>query len=401
MAENNAEVTGAVVPSSTAAVGGTQAPPEPRESAAAPTGAPPGAAAAPGGKKPDQPWLEVTASRHFAGWLNEQKISLAFTTYQAGKVLLLGVNPDGRLSIFERTFSRCMGLWADSKNGRTLWLSSLYQIWKLEDSLAEGEKYHGHDRLYVPRLGYTTGDVDAHDIAIESSGRLVFVNTLFSCLATLSDRRSFVPLWRPSFVSKFAPEDRCHLNGLATENGKAAYVTSCSFSDVSDGWRDRRQDGGCVIDVRTNQIVCRGFSMPHSPRVHEGKLYMHNSGTGWMGTVDLSRGAFEPIVFCPGYLRGLAFHGGYAIVGLSKPRDRTFTGLTLDSELKKREAEPQCGLQIIDLKNGDVKHWVKVEGVVTELYDVSVLKGVIRPMALGFKTDEIQRTLAMDEPGKL
>ncbi|HUB25742.1 MAG TPA: TIGR03032 family protein, partial [Tepidisphaeraceae bacterium] len=279
--------------------------------------------------------------------------------------------------------------------------SSLYQIWKLEDSLTDGEKYQGHDRLYIPRIGYTTGDVDAHDIAVESSGRLVFVNTMFSCLATLSERRSFVPLWKPTFISKFAPEDRCHLNGLATENGKAAYVTSCSFSDVADGWRDRRQDGGCVIDVRSGNVVCRGLSMPHSPRVHEGKLFMHNSGAGWMGTIDLSRGAFEPLVFCPGYLRGLAFHGGYAIAGLSKPRDRTFTGLTLDGELKKREAEPQCGLQIIDLKNGDVKHWVKVEGVVTELYDVAVLKGVIRPMALGFKTDEIQRTLSMDDAGKL
>ena len=141
--------------------------------------------------------------------------------------------------------------------------------------------------------------------------------------------------------------------------------------------------------------------MPHSPRMHEGKLYVHNSGNGWLGTIDVSRGAFEPIVFCPGYLRGLAFYGGYAIAGLSKPRDRTFTGLNLDNELKKREAEPQCGLQIIDLRNGDILHWVKVEGVVTELYDVAVLRGVTRPMALGFKTDEIQRTLAMDEPGKL
>jgi uncharacterized protein (TIGR03032 family) len=100
-------------------------------------------------------------------------------------------------------------------------------------------------------------------------------------------------------------------------------------------------------------------------------------------------------------LRGLAFLNGYAIVGLSKPRDRTFTGLPLDGELKKRDAEPQCGLQVIDLKTGDVAHWVRVEGTVSELYDVSVLHGVHRPMALGFKTDEIQRTLSMDEARKL
>jgi len=371
--------------------------------AAPPAAGAAGAATAVGGeaKKPDQPWLEVTASRHFAGWLAEQKAAIAFTTYQAGKVLLLGVNPDGRLSIFERTFSRCMGLWADDKDGRTMWLSSLYQLWKLEDSLTGGEKYHNYDRLYIPRVGYTTGDLDVHDVAVESSGRLIFINTLFSGISTLSDKRSFVPLWKPKFISKFAPEDRCHLNGLALENGRAAFVTSCSESDVADGWRDRRQNGGVVIDVRADEILCRNLSMPHSPRVNNGRLYFHNSGCGFFGYLDRSRGAFEPICFCPGYLRGLAFIGGYAIVGLSKPRDRTFTGLPLDGELKKREAEPQCGLQIIDLRTGDVAHWVRVEGTVSELYDVAILHGVTRPMALGFKTDEIQRTLAMDDVGKL
>jgi uncharacterized protein (TIGR03032 family) len=97
----------------------------------------------------------------------------------------------------------------------------------------------------------------------------------------------------------------------------------------------------------------------------------------------------------------LDFAGGCAVVGLSKPRDKTFTGLPLDGELKKRTSDPQCGIQIIDLKTGDVLHWVRVEGAVSELYDVAVLHGVQRPMALGFKTDEIQRTLSIDEAGKL
>ncbi len=325
----------------------------------------------------------------------ECQLSLAFTTYQAGKLFLLGLQPDGRLSVFERTFNRCLGLWAD---GQTMWMSSLYQLWRFENVIDPGLSANGYDRLYVPQVGYTTGDLDIHDVAVESSGRVVFVNTLFGCLATLSDTHSFVPLWKPPFISKLAAEDRCHLNGLALENGRARYVTAVSQSDVADGWRDRRHDGGCVIDIHSNEIIASGLSMPHSPRVYRDKLWLLNSGTGHFGFIDRATGKFEKVAFCPGYLRGLSFHGDYAIVGLSKSREnKTFSGLELDNNLKSGDAEARCGVQIIDLKSGDVVHWIRVEGVVTELYDVVVLPGVKRPQSLGFKTDEIRRVLRIAE----
>jgi uncharacterized protein (TIGR03032 family) len=145
-----------------------------------------------------------------------------------------------------------------------------------------------------------------------------------------------------------------------------------------------------------------GLSMPHSPRVYRGRLWVLNSGTGFLGTVDPTRRTFVPLTFCPGYLRGLAFVGDYAVVGLSRPRhDRTFSGLVLEEELARREADARCGLQVIDLRSGAVAHWVRLEGMVSELYDVVALPGVVRPMALGFKTDEIQRTIAMDDQGAL
>ena len=343
-----------------------------------------------------EPWVEVTTSRQFPPWLAEMRLSLAFTTYQAGKLFLLGLQPDGRLAVFERTFNRCMGLHGD---GQTLWLSALYQLWRFENALAPGELYNGADRLYVPKIGYTTGDLDIHDVAVEASGRVIFVNTRFGCLATLNERASFTPLWRPPFLSKLAPEDRCHLNGLALDDGKARYVTAVSASDVADGWRDKRREGGVVIDVRSDEIVAAGLSMPHSPRMYRGKLWLLNAGTGFFGSIDLAKGKFEPLTFCPGFLRGLAFAGDYAIVGLSGPRHdkKTFGGLALDDELIRRGAEARSGLQVIDLRNGDVVHWLRLEGMVTELYDVVTLPGVIRPMALGFKTDEIQRLLTVGE----
>jgi uncharacterized protein (TIGR03032 family) len=121
------------------------------------------------------PALEITTSRQFTNWMQEQKLSLGFTTYQAGKLFLLGLQSDGRLSVFERTFSRCLGLWS---NGQTMWMTSLYQLWRFENVLAAGQLASGHDRLYVPQVGYTTGDLDIHDITVEDSGRVVFVKPL-------------------------------------------------------------------------------------------------------------------------------------------------------------------------------------------------------------------------------
>jgi uncharacterized protein (TIGR03032 family) len=345
------------------------------------------------------PWVEVIGSPHLFTWLAEQQVSLAFTTYQTGKLFLLGRHPEGRLAVFERTFNRAMGLWAD---GQTIWLSTLYQLWRFENLLRPGELYQGHDRLYVPKTADTTGDLDIHDVAIDHTGRPVFVATSFGCLATLAESASFTPLWRPPFLSKLAAEDRCHLNGLALADGRPRYVTVVSTSDVVDGWRDRRRDGGVVLELPEGRVIASGLSMPHSPRLYRGRLWLHNSGTGHFGSIDLRGGRFEPLTFCPGYLRGLAFVGNYAVVGLSQARDdKTFAGLPLEEELAKRNAVARCGLMVIDLRTGDVAHWVRVEGMVRELYDVAVLPGAARPMALGLKTDEIQRIIAVGEAGSL
>lgn len=344
-----------------------------------------------------KPALEITTSRQFLSWMSEQQLSLALTTYQIGKLFLLGQKPSGELSVFERTFNRCMGL-CPTLDGNGMFMSSLHQVWRFENVFNQGETQDGYDRLYVPQMAYTTGDIDIHDMAVDADGKLVFVNTLFGCLATLSETHSFKPLWRPPFLSKLAAEDRCHLNGLAMKDGRPAYVTAVSRSDVVDGWRDHRVDGGVVIDVASNEIVVDGLSMPHSPRWHQGKLWLLNSGTGEFGYVDPEAGRFVPVTFCAGYMRGLYFHGDFALIGLSRPRhNKTFEGLPLDEQLRSRQAEARCGIQVIDLRTGDAVHWLRIEGIVEEIYDVITLPGVRNPMALGFKTDEIRRVISIEE----
>jgi uncharacterized protein (TIGR03032 family) len=341
--------------------------------------------------------LEINASRQFIPWLHEQNLSLAFTTYQAGKIFFIGLQPDGQLSVFERTLDRCMGLYTQDSS---LYISTLYQLWRFENALEPGQNHQGYDALYVPQVGYITGDLDIHDLVLQrelnNTQKLIFVNTLFSCLATVSESHSFIPLWQPPFISKLAAEDRCHLNGLALQDGKPKYVTVISQSDVAEGWRDKRVDGGCVIDVENNEVVLTGLSMPHSPRWYRDKLWLLNSGRGEFGYADLERGIFEPVAFCPGYQRGLAFYGDFAVVGISRPRhNKTFSGLPLDEQLQAKNAEPRCGLLVIDLRSGDVVHSLRLEGIVEELYDVAVLPGIRRPMAIGFRTDEIRRVITI------
>ena len=340
--------------------------------------------------------IDLQGSPDFPDWLEQSGFSLALTTYQTNRLLLIGSNGDGTFSGFERLFDRPMGLHADA-DGERLTMATRYQIRELANVLSPDETHEGYDRVYVPRRAHTTGELDAHDLHRTPKGTIFFVNTRFSCVATPSDTHSFAPVWTPPFVSELSPEDRCHLNGLALQDGRPRYVTAVSQSDVAAGWRDRREGNGVVIDVKSGEIVTGGLTMPHSPHLWNGELYLINAGTGDLGRVDLETGQFEPIAFVPGFGRGLTVRDGHAVVGLSKPRrDEIFQDLPLGRRLEEKGASPRCGLFVIDLETGTTAHWLTFRNVVSELYDVQVLPGVRRPMALGFKTDEIQRFITVE-----
>ncbi len=338
--------------------------------------------------------VEKSCSRGLAAWLAGNRMSLAISSYQTGRVYLVGSDKSGRVSFFERIFERAMGIVG---NAQRLYLGGLYQLWRFENVLRPNEVIHGQfDKCYVPRNAQTIGDLDIHELGICKNGKVVFVNTKYSCLAELSMTHSFKPIWKPGFISKLAPEDRCHLNGLAMVDGEPKYVTAVCKSDAVDGWRDRRKDGGVVIDIQSNEIVCEGLSMPHSPRWANGKLWVLNAGTGELGWVDFDTKSFVPLAFFPGFLRGLSIVGNTAAVGLSKPRNQRFEGLQLDAELGKRDVEPWCGVQIVSLTNGDVQHWIRFDGDITEIFDLCFLPNVRNPMMVGLRTPEIRDLITME-----
>lgn len=330
-------------------------------------------------------------------WLQALGISLAFSTYRANRLLFLGTSEQGLLKLHERLFDRPMGLFVA---GESLWMASRCQLWRLDNLLPPGQLHEGGDRLYVPAAGFTTGDVNAHELVLGADGVPIFVNTAFSCLATLAPGCSFAPTWQPPFITKLAGDDRCHLNGLALKDGLPTWASACGDSGEPSSWRNHRSGGGVLIHIPSGELAATGLSMPHSPRWHEGKLWLLNSGTGELGWIE--DGQFHALCALPGFVRGLAFAGGCAVVGLSKLRSPQFTGLPLEQRLIA-EGNPGgcCGLRVIDLASGEILHSLDLPEPIDELFDVVVLSGVRQPRALGLQGEEIDCLVKIPEQPQL
>jgi uncharacterized protein (TIGR03032 family) len=224
---------------------------------------------------------------------------------------------------------------------------------------------------------HVTGDIQVHEMVFQGD-ELWFINTAFSCLCTLDDDHSFVPRWRPPFIEQLAPGDRCHLNGLGLMDGKPKWVTALGTSNEPGGWRENKKAGGIIMDLDSNEIVCRGLSMPHSPRWYADKLWVLESGTGGFGTVDLQTGRYESIIKLPGFTRGLDFMGNLAFIGLSQVRETAvFSGIAITETLK--ETERNCGVWAVDIRNGQLVGFLKFEDAVQEIFAVSVVSGAIYP----------------------
>ncbi len=306
--------------------------------------------------------------------LDRLGVSLLVTTYQAGRLVVLRAD-GGVLNTHFRGFAKPMGLAVQGNRFAIGLAMEIREYRNLPGAARKIEPAGKHDACYLPRVAHATGDIQIHEMAWVGE-ELWFVNTAFSCLCTRSDDCSFRPRWRPPFVSHLAPEDRCHLNGLGLVNGQIRYVTALGETNTAGGWRANKRDGGAVIDVPTNRIVARGLSMPHSPRWHDGRLWLLESGAGTLGVMDTADGRYQAIAELPGYTRGLAFHGPLAFIGLSQVRESAvFSGIPLIERVPERN----CGVWVVDTRTGDVIAFVKFEDAVQEIFAVEVLPGVRYP----------------------
>jgi uncharacterized protein (TIGR03032 family) len=347
--------------------------------------------------------FHYTQTENLPTLLHQLRASLLVTTYQANKLMVARAAGNG-LSTLVRTFERPMGL---ALHGSRLAMGTKDRVWFLQnapDIAPRVEPAGQHDACFVPRSCHVTGDIGVHELAWaapdpqshSAGGRaeqeLWVVNTRFSCLCTLDPDYSFVPSWYPPFISSLAAEDRCHLNGLAVVDGLPQYVTALGETDSPGGWRANKSQGGCLIDVPMGAIVASGLSMPHSPRWHEDRLWLLESGTGRLIVVDRSAGTSETVAELPGFTRGLAFAGPYAFIGLSRIRASS----AMDGvPLARRRDELKCGVAVVDVRSGATAALLEFQTAVEEIFDVQLLPGLRFPEVIGFQKEAIHHTFVV------
>jgi uncharacterized protein (TIGR03032 family) len=314
----------------------------------------------------------------------ELRISLLVSTYQAGKLVVVRAH-EGKLNTHFRNFEGPMGM---AVSGNRLAVGTKNHIWELHDQPDVAKKLEPvgkHDACYLARATHTTGDIRVHEIGW-AGDELWIVNTRFSCLCTLDRRYSFVPRWRPKFVTALAPEDRCHLNGMCITGDppRPKYVTCLGETDTAGGWRENKKNGGMLIDVETGEVVVRGLSMPHSPRLYNGRLWILESGVGGFGFLDPVTGKMQTLATLPGFTRGLDFVGPFAFIGLSQVRETAvFSGIPITETLTERT----CGVWVVDTRNGRTVGFLRFEEGVQEIFAVQALPGIRYPDVI---TDEEQ-----------
>lgn len=319
--------------------------------------------------------------------------SVAISTYQAGKLVFISPKNEEELVQLPRTFAKPMGIGFKPET-QQLALATKDEVLLFSNSAELAVHYpkkpNTYDALFVPRATYYTNALDLHDLSFGSDG-LYAVNTLFSCLVKVDERYNFTPVWQPPYIKQLSSEDKCHLNGMVLKEGKPKYVTAFGKGDTPQSWREKITETGLVMDVDTNEIICEGLGMPHSPMLVKDALYVLLSATGELVKIDTKTGQRETIFKTDAFLRGMSLVDDYLFIGISKLRKNSSTFAKLTIAEKANEA----GLLIIHLPTGSLTAKLTYKNSVDEIYDVQMLKNMLRPNILNTFTNDFRSALVI------
>ena len=313
----------------------------------------------------EQQQIDFTYSQNIVEFFKQTNTTILLSTYQTNKIMIIGQD-NGKFDIRYKDFPRPMGMC--KKEGK-IYAGLGHGIYQFSNFSGVAENLEGnYDACYMPQNIHFTGDIDIHEMQY-SQDELYFINTKFSCLCIKEPDSSFKPIWKPPFISLLQPVDKCHLNGFCTRDNEPRYVTVLGETDEPLGWRANKANGGLLMDIKTNEILIKGLSMPHSPRWHNNKLYLLESGKGAISQYDFKKKKLKTIATIPGFTRGMDIVGDFAFIGVSKVRESaTFSGLEI-TKLPKRVA----GVWIVNLQTGQIISFVEFTNGLDEVFAITVL----------------------------
>lgn len=309
--------------------------------------------------------------------------SIAISTFQAGKVVL--ISPENEESVVQlvRDFNKPMGM---AFKEDWMAIATENEVILLRDSPDLAKTFpHApqvYDHFYFPRATYYTGSVDIHDLHFGQNGELWAINTSFSALCTVGNDYSFSINWKPHFISALGVGDRCHLNGLAMKDGNPAYVSALGNGDHPQSWRENITKGGVIVDIASNETVIAGLAMPHTPRVYDGKLYCLLSAAQQLICVDVDAGTYEVVAQIPGFVRGMDRIGDYLFIATSKLRKNSSTF----RHLEIANVADKASIILLHLPTASIVSRLEYQMSVDEIYDIQIIAGSKRPNLFNTQT---------------
>lgn len=296
--------------------------------------------------------ISINYDEDFLNLIKSRKISLILSSISNSKVIILSEH-DGQIHLQNYSLPQPTGI-------------SYYHPY-LSIAIEGGIitfKYSinaNNSGLFFPIRINFTGQLNTHEI-VYSMNELFIANTLFSCVSKLSNEYSFTSHWKPPFISHGMPDDRIHLNGIATKSGHIKYITACGNTDEPNGWR--RSPNGILMDIVNNKILAEGLQFPHSPRAVGSDVYFLESAKQELLKLSLANNRLQEICTFDSFPRGLSIiDERIVVVALSKIRQ--------SNKLFKETSH--SGLELVNINTGVKAGYLEFLDSIDEIFDVQIL----------------------------